>query len=105
MKGQMDRFLTLEEHMDLGVTIAWLPGFTHHVTWAALYDFMNEFQERGIAAWDDFQESRKNKPYPNPLRWPDNEDLDKQQELEKKYFSEEMLEKYKRSTGGSGSAT
>ncbi|MEL0106635.1 MAG: isocitrate lyase/PEP mutase family protein [Rhodospirillaceae bacterium] len=105
MKGQMDRFLTLEEHQALGVNIAWLPGFTHHVTWAALYDFMNEFQERGIAAWDDFQESRKDKPYPNPLRWPGNEDLDKQQELEQKYFSKEMLEKYKRSTGGSGAAT
>lgn len=103
MKGKLPRYLSLEEHLELGVTIAWLPGFTHHVTWAALYDFMNEFQERGIAAWDDFLESRKDKPYPNPLQQPGGEGLAKQQELEQKYFSKETLEKYKRSTGGDAS--
>ena len=35
MKGKMPRYLTLEEHMALGVHIAWFPGFTHHVLWAA----------------------------------------------------------------------
>ena len=47
MKGKMPRYLTLEEHMALGVNIAWFPGFTHHVLWAALWDFMNDFQSRG----------------------------------------------------------
>ena len=50
MKGKMPRYLTLEEHMALGVNIAWFPSFTHHVLWAALWDFMNDFQSRGIAA-------------------------------------------------------
>ena len=40
MKGKLGRYLDLDEHLALGVTIAWYPGFTHHVTWAALWDFM-----------------------------------------------------------------
>jgi 2,3-dimethylmalate lyase len=36
MKGKLGRYLDLDEHLALGVTIAWYPGFTHHVTWAAL---------------------------------------------------------------------
>src|SRR5262249_15624946 len=66
MKGKLPRHLTLEEHLQLGVNIAWLPGFTHHVLWAALWDFMTDFQSRGIAAWDDFQAARQDRPYPDP---------------------------------------
>lgn len=87
MKGKLPRYLGPEEHLALGVNIAWYPGFTHHVTWAALWDFMQDFQKRGITAWDDFVESRKNRPYPQPLVGPDGEGADKQQALEKKYFS------------------
>lgn len=87
MKGKLPRYLGPEEHLALGVNIAWYPGFTHHVTWAALWDFMQDFQNRGITAWDDFVESRKNRPYPQPLVGPDGEGADKQQALEKKYFS------------------
>ena len=65
-EGQAPRYLGLDEHLALGVTIAWYPGFTHHVIWAALWDFMTDFQERGIAAWDDFVASRKDRPYPHP---------------------------------------
>ena len=54
MKGKLPHYLSLDEHLALGVNIAWFPGFTHHVLWAALWDFMNDFQSRGIAAWDDF---------------------------------------------------
>src|SRR5262249_34187114 len=46
MKGKLPRYLSLEEHLALGVTIAWYPSFTHHVTWAALWDFLQEFQAR-----------------------------------------------------------
>src|SRR5690242_3326352 len=66
MKGKLPRYLTLEEHQRLGVHIAWLPGFTHHVLWAALWDFMTDFNSRGIAAWEDFEKQRKEKPYPDP---------------------------------------
>src|SRR4029077_14717269 len=33
MKGKLPRFLNHAEHLALGVTIAWYPSFTHHVTW------------------------------------------------------------------------
>ena len=95
MKGKLGRYLSLEEHLALGVTIAWYPGFTHHVLWAAMWDFMQDFNTRGIAAWDDFVESRKDKPYPRPDVGPDGEGADKQRLLEEKYFPAAMLNKYK----------
>src|SRR5580700_5860702 len=57
MKGKLGRYLDLHEHLALGVTIAWYPGFTHHVTWAALWDFVTAFQSGGVKAWDAFVES------------------------------------------------
>jgi 2-methylisocitrate lyase-like PEP mutase family enzyme len=85
MKGKLPRYLTLEEHMALGVHIAWFPGFTHHVLWAALWDFMNDFQSRGIAAWEDFVASRRERPYPEPAIGPDGEGAMMQQRLEELY--------------------
>ena len=96
MKGKLPRYLGLDEHLALGVNIAWYPGFTHHVMWAALWDFMEDFQQRGIAAWEDFQSSRKDRPYPHPEVGPDGEGGDKQRELEERYLSGAMLDKYRR---------
>ena len=95
MKGKLGRYLSLEEHQALGVTIAWYPAFTHHVMWAALWDFLQEFQARGVAAWEDFTASRKNRPYPEPRAGRDGEGAEQQRELEKRYFSAEMLKKYR----------
>jgi len=96
MKGKMPRYLSLEEHVALGVHIAWYPGFTHHVTWAALWDFMHDFNKRGIGAWEAFTESRKGKPpYPDPGLAPEGESLDLQRQLEERYFSAAALEKYR----------
>jgi 2-methylisocitrate lyase-like PEP mutase family enzyme len=96
MKGKMPRYLGLDEHMALGVHIAWYPSFTHHVTWAALWDFMHDFKERGIGAWEAFTESRKGRaPYPDPGLAPEGESLDLQRQLEERYFSAAALEKYR----------
>ncbi|MFM9966905.1 MAG: oxaloacetate decarboxylase [Burkholderiales bacterium] len=100
MKGRLPRYLGLEEHLALGVNIAWYPGFTHQVTWAALWDFMTTFQEKGLGAWEEFSEQRKDKPFPFPEIPPDGEGHAKQRELEEKYFSAQALEKYRRSSGG-----
>src|SRR5690349_21074817 len=54
MRGKLGRYLDLDEHLALGVTIAWYPGFSHAVTWAALWDFMTGFQSGGVKAWDAF---------------------------------------------------
>lgn len=96
MKGKLPHYLGLEEHLALGVNIAWYPGFTHHVIWAALADFMQDFQSRGIAAWEEFVASRKDHPYPIPEVGPEGEGLARQQELEQRYLSAAMPEKYRR---------
>ena len=96
MKGKLGRYLGLDEHLALGVTIAWYPGFTHHVTWAALWDFMTAFQERGTAAWDDFVASRKDRPYPVPEMPEDGEGASKQRLLEERYLPDAAQQKYGR---------
>ena len=96
MKGKLGHYIGLDEHLALGVTIAWYPGFTHHVTWAALWDFMTAFQERGVGAWDEFVESREDRPYPHPEMPPDGEGADKQRALEERYLSQAALDKYRR---------
>ena len=55
---------------------------------------MLDFNERGMTAWDEFQASRKDKPYPIPKVDAEGEGQAKQMELEQKYFSPEMLRKY-----------
>jgi 2-methylisocitrate lyase-like PEP mutase family enzyme len=96
MKGKLPRYLGLDEHLALGINIAWYPGLTHQVMWAALWDFMQDFQKRGISAWEDFQASRSNRPYPRPDVGPEGEGGEKQRELEERYLSPAMLAKYKK---------
>ena len=86
MKGKLAKYLSAEEHLALGVNVAWYPGFTHHVIWAALHDFMRDFESRGIAAWEDFQARHAQRPYPIPDVPPGGEGGEKQLELEKRYF-------------------
>jgi 2-methylisocitrate lyase-like PEP mutase family enzyme len=96
MKGRLGRYLGLDEHLALGVTIAWYPGFTHQVTWAALWDFMTAFQEHGVRAWDEFVASREGRPYPVPETPPDGEGAEKQRLLEERYLPEAARDKYGR---------
>ena len=56
--------------------------------------FMQDFQSRAMASWEDFVESRKSRPYPRPLVGPAGEGGDKQRELEERYLSSAMLKKY-----------
>ena len=95
MKGRLPRYFGLDEHLALGVTIAWYPGFTHQVIWAALWDFMQQFQTKGIAAWEEFERARQDRPYPRPEPGPDEEGLEKQRQLEERYFSADALAKYR----------
>lgn len=94
MKGKLPRYLSFAEHQELGIHLAWLPGFTHHVMWAAIWDFMQDFQARGIAAYDDFQAARQGRPYPVPFVGPEGEGAALQQRLEDRYFGKAVAEKY-----------
>jgi 2,3-dimethylmalate lyase len=96
MKGKLPRYLSFEEHLALGVSIAWVPSFTHHVIWAAMSDFMRDFGDNGIAAWERFVAGREGRPYPVPEVGPAGEGIARQQALEERYFSETMLTKYQR---------
>jgi hypothetical protein len=49
-----------------------------------------------VAAWEDFQASRKDRPYPRPDVGPEGEGGDKQRELEERYFSPATLGKVRR---------
>ncbi len=100
MKGKLPRYLSFEEHLALGVTIAWLPSFTHHVGWAALSDFMADFTKRGVAAWEDFVKSREGRPYIIPEMPAGGEGLEQQRVLEERYLSLSATEKYTKSPGG-----
>jgi 2-methylisocitrate lyase-like PEP mutase family enzyme len=95
MKGKLPGFLSFDEHLALGVSIAWLPRLTHHVIWAAMSDFMRDFNANGMAAWDRFQAGRAGRPYPQSDVGPPDEGADRQRELEQRYFSEAMLAKYR----------
>jgi hypothetical protein len=53
--------------------------------YAALWDFMQDFQARGLAAWDAFQAGRNGRPYPHPLRLDAGETVARQRELEARY--------------------
>src|SRR3954463_413758 len=66
MKGKLPRYLSAEEHLALGVNVAWYPSFTHRVMWAAVWDFMQAFQASGTKAWEEFEAAHKGRPYPVP---------------------------------------
>ena len=89
MRGKLPRYLSADEHLALGVNVAWYPNFTHHVIWAALWDFMRDFDKRGVAAWEDFQATRANAPYPVPEVPAAGEGGEKQRQLEQRYFKGE----------------
>jgi 2-methylisocitrate lyase-like PEP mutase family enzyme len=94
MKGRLQRALGAQEHLDLGVNLAWYNSFTNHVIWAALSDFMKKFNETGIEAWDEFQRSRADNPYFEPGFGPEAEGAIKQAALEQRY-GEIDLSKYR----------
>ncbi|MBN3846639.1 isocitrate lyase/PEP mutase family protein [Paraburkholderia sp. Ac-20342] len=85
MKGKLPRYLSAQEHLELGTNLAWYPGFTHHVIWAALGDFMKAFNEKGMAAWDEFEQARRDDPYIVPGPGRNGEGAEKQAELEARY--------------------
>jgi len=85
MKGKLDHYLSHAEHLALGVNLAWYPSFTHHILWAALSDFMENFKDNDVQAWNSFLESRVNRPYYEPLIGVDGEGIDKLINLEKRY--------------------
>jgi 2-methylisocitrate lyase-like PEP mutase family enzyme len=88
--GNLPRIPTRKEHLEIGVNIAWHAGFASTVTYIALWDFLKDFQERDVTAWEDLQQKHKDNPFRRglkELRLSIGEGTEKQRELEKRYFS------------------
>lgn len=80
MKGGVNP--SLQEQMDLGAQMAWFPGFVQNVLQRALFEFMTNYQEKGVEAYAEFE-----KKHPlAPPRYEIAESARKQHELEKRYF-------------------
>jgi 2-methylisocitrate lyase-like PEP mutase family enzyme len=94
-KGKLSRILSLKEHLELGLNAAWYSGMGTAVTYAALWDFLQDFQQRELAAWEDFRAAHKDNPYLRGGRGVSPEGREKQRELEERYFPNEMLQKYR----------
>jgi 2-methylisocitrate lyase-like PEP mutase family enzyme len=94
-KGKLPRILSLKEHLELGLNVAWYSGFGTAVTYAALWDFLQDFQRRDLAAWEDYCAAHKDNPYLRGARGAVPEGREKQRELEERYFPNEMLQKYR----------
>jgi hypothetical protein len=99
MRGKLPRYLSLEEHLALGVFIAWYPAFTHEVMYAAGAS-CKAFRRVAWSHWEAFQASRQACPYPHPLHQDVGETVAKQRELEERYYTPTILEKYQRSPNG-----
>jgi 2-methylisocitrate lyase-like PEP mutase family enzyme len=94
MEGYLKRGdLTDQELMDLGIYIRWNTP-THEVTQAAMYDYIKDFMARGTAATDDWRAANKDNPIANRSVRLGGEQTRLQEELEKRYFSEDLLSKY-----------
>ncbi|MBV8087250.1 MAG: isocitrate lyase/PEP mutase family protein [Chloroflexi bacterium] len=63
LEGGRVRYLSLEEHLELGVTIAVFPNWPHALIEACLSEFMHDYQDRGLAAWEAFVAAHAENPY------------------------------------------
>ncbi|MEE8291322.1 MAG: isocitrate lyase/PEP mutase family protein, partial [Candidatus Tectomicrobia bacterium] len=99
MQGFMQPPLTNEALLGLGINVAWMPRPTHMVTYAALYDYVRDYMERGTLATQDFQARHQENPYVNGSLRIGGAQVAKHRELEEKYLSPDSLEKYRRSLG------
>jgi methylisocitrate lyase len=80
MKGGVNP--SLEEQMALGAQMAWFPGFVADVLSRALYEFVTDFQQKGVAAHQDFVQRHPK----GPPRYEISESPRRMHELEKRYF-------------------
>ncbi len=99
MQGFLQPPPTNEDLLALGINLAWMPRPTHLVTYAALYDYVRDYMDRGTAATGEFMERHKENPYVNGSLKIGGAQVAKQRELEEKYLSEDSLEKYRSSAG------
>jgi 2,3-dimethylmalate lyase len=88
MKGQLPRALTLEEHRALKLNAAWYTFLPDQVLKTAAWSFFQEFQKKGVRAWDEFILANPDTPFTGGAKW--NWDVTGMAELmkfEARYFA------------------
>lgn len=63
MKGKLDRALTLPEHAELGLNAAWYTFLPDQAIKTASWEFMRDFEARGLDAWFDFEKAHPERPF------------------------------------------
>jgi 2-methylisocitrate lyase-like PEP mutase family enzyme len=63
LEGGHVRYLSLEQHLEMGVTIAVFPNWPHALIEASLWQFMQDYRARDVAAWDAFVAAYPDNPY------------------------------------------
>jgi 2-methylisocitrate lyase-like PEP mutase family enzyme len=99
MQGRLAKPLTLPEHAQLGLNVAWYTFLPDRVLKAACWDFMQSFSERGMQAWFDFQASHQGVPFAGERNIPDLVGAAELRALEEKYLSDDALAKYQLAQG------
>jgi len=94
MQGRLPRPLTLTEHAQLGLNIAWYTFLPDKVLKAASWEFMAAFAQHGLEAWLDYQSVHPDNPFARDRGVPDLVGADRVRSLEERYLSEESLAKY-----------
>jgi hypothetical protein len=88
METHLPKPLDHEELLELGIGIQWAPGATHLVCQVAVYDLVVDYLQRGPAAARDFRERHRGNPYVDGRLPRPGPAVQKQRELEARYFSQ-----------------
>lgn len=93
--------LSIQEHQELGLMIAWYSGIFDNVLKATAWDFLRDLRERGLAAYLEFVTKSKDNPFATDARGKsfDLTGLGQLKEIEERYLPKEELKKYEASQG------
>ena len=97
MQGRLPRPLTLSQHAELGLNIAWYTFLPDRVLKAACWDFMQAFARHGVEAWLEYREAHADNPFARDRGGPDLVGAERLRALEERYLSDGSLAKYRRS--------
>jgi 2-methylisocitrate lyase-like PEP mutase family enzyme len=88
MESHLPKPLDHADLLELGITIQWAPGATHLVCQVAVYDLVREYLRQGPSAVREFRERHRGNPYVDGRLPRPGPAVQKQRELEARYFSE-----------------
>jgi 2,3-dimethylmalate lyase len=70
MKGQLPRALSIEEHEALGLNAAWYTFLPDLVLKTSAWAFFQEFNKKGVRAWDEFAAAHPATPFTGGKKLP-----------------------------------